>query len=293
MNFEEMTKEQLVEYIKNLNEEQNGKYGLVWDKEREPERIVVECDKNIPIFYEENNKCIDNKGINHILVEGDNFHTLSVLNYTHKSKIDFIYIDPPYNTGHKDFMYNDYFVNSDDGYKHSKWLNMMNIRLKIARNLLKDTGIICISIDDHEQANLKLLCDKIFGENNFICQMIWKSKSGGANDSAAIATDHEYILTYAKSINDVNVIKDKHATVTTTYNLQDEKGRYGLDRLDKQSLGYHESLDFPIVGPDGKTYTVKHKDLKNKKARWRWGESTVKERYNELVFKWPYVYTKN
>ena len=129
MNFEEMTKEQLVEYIKNLNEEQNGKYGLVWDKEREPEQIVEECDKYIPILSEVKGKAIINDGEDNLLLQGDNFHSLSVLNFTHKERIDVIYIDPPYNTGNKDFMYNDKFVDPEDGYRHSKWLNFMEKRL--------------------------------------------------------------------------------------------------------------------------------------------------------------------
>ena len=136
MNFEEMTKDELIQYINNLNEERNGKYGLVWDKEKEPEQIVVDCDKYIPVLKEDKEKNIDNGGIENILIEGDNFHSLSVLNYTHKETIDIIYIDPPYNTGNEDFMYNDKYVDVEDGYRHSKWLNFMQKRLKLARNLL-------------------------------------------------------------------------------------------------------------------------------------------------------------
>lgn len=166
MNFDKMTKEDLVQYIKDLNEEQNGKYGLIWDKEREPEQIVEECDKYIPVLKEEKNKDIDNGGENNILIEGDNFHSLSVLNYTHKESVDVIYIDPPYNTGNQDFIYNDKFVDAEDGYRHSKWMNFMQKRLKLAKQLLKEDGIIMISIDDNEYAQLKILCDKIFGEHN-------------------------------------------------------------------------------------------------------------------------------
>ena len=291
MNYENLSKEELIKLLKE-NEECSGKYGLVWDKENVPEDIVLNCNKNIPVLKSSENDILNGE-INNILIQGDNFHALSVLNYTHKEKINFIYIDPPYNTGHKDFIYNDNYVDEDDGYKHSKWLNMMSIRLKAAKELLKESGIICISIDDHEQANLKLLCDKIFGESNFICQMIWKSKSGGANDSVAIATDHEYVLSYAKSIGKIKISNDLELKPTTSYNQEDEHGKYSLDRLDKQNLGYHESLDFTIIGSDGKEYNVQHKDPQNKKARWRWGKDTVEERYNELVFKWPYVYTKN
>ena len=144
------------------------------------------------------------------------------------------------------------------------------------------------SIDDNEQANLKLLCDEIFGSGNFVANMIWKSKSGGANDSSSFGVDHEYVLCFAKNSENLLLNNDKGAIVTTSYNKVDEKGkRYALDRLDKQSLGYHASLDFPIEGPDGQIYTVQHKNPDNKVARWRWGVETVKERYSELVFKYP------
>jgi len=201
MNFEEMTKEELIEYIKTLNEEQNGKYGLVWDKEKEPEQIVVECDKFIPVLEEQKDKNLDNGGENNILIEGDNFHSLSVLNYTHKEMIDIIYIDPPYNTGNKDFIYNDRFVDIEDGYRHSKWLNFMQKRLKLARQLLKDDGIIMISIDDNEYAQLKLLCDSIFGENNLLSvqhiQVRYDNKSlNEKNDWQPVM---EYVLIYAKN----------------------------------------------------------------------------------------------
>ena len=171
MNYDNMTKEELINYINSLNEELNGKYGLIWDKEKEPEQIVVDCDKFIPILSEIKEKNIANDGVDNLLIEGDNFHTLSVLNYTHKESVDMIYIDPPYNTGNQDFIYNDKFVNIDDGYKNSKWLNFMSKRLYLARNILKEDGIIAISIDDHELAQLIMLCNKIFGESNFISCM--------------------------------------------------------------------------------------------------------------------------
>lgn len=201
MNFEEMTKEELVQYIKNLNEEQNGKYGLVWDKEREPEQIVEECDKYMPVLKEEKGKDINNGGNNNILIKGDNFHSLSVLNYTHRELIDIIYIDPPYNTGNQDFMYNDKFVDVEDGYRHSKWMNFMQKRLKLARQLLKEDGIIMISIDDNEYAQLKILCDKIFGENNMLSthhiQVRYDNKSlNEKNDWQPVM---EYVLIYAKN----------------------------------------------------------------------------------------------
>ena len=201
MNFENMSKEELIEYINNLNEEHSGKYGLVWDAEKVPEQVVVDCNKLIPVLKEEENKKIDNGGEDNILIEGDNFHSLSVLNYTHKEAIDVIYIDPPYNTGKKDFIYNDSFVDEEDGYRHSKWLNFMSKRLKLARNLLKEDGVIFISIDDNEYAQLKLLCDKIFGANNLLSvhhiQVRYSNKS--LNEDNDWQPVMEYVLIYAKN----------------------------------------------------------------------------------------------
>jgi len=199
MNFEEMSKEELIEYIKSLSENQSGKFGLVWDKETEPEEIVEDCDKKLPILKEEKNMFINAGEENNVLIKGDNFHALNVLNYTHKEMIDIIYIDPPYNTGNKDFVYNDKFVKEDDGYRHSKWLNFMEKRLKLARNLLKDTGVIFISIDDNEQAQLKLLCDKIFDMNNCLGILPTIMNLKGNQDEFGFAGTHEYTLVYAKN----------------------------------------------------------------------------------------------
>jgi adenine-specific DNA-methyltransferase len=240
-----------------------------------------------------------------LIIEGDNLLALKSLLPKYQGRVKCIYIDPPYNTGNEGWAYNDNVnsptirewigkeVGKDDLTRHDKWLCMMAPRLKLLRELLTDDGVIFVSIDDNEQYHLRDLMNEVFNEANFITEFIWKKKSGGASDVGAVATDHEYILLYSKSDNP-KLFLDKEAEVTTVYNLADELGRkYGLDRLDKQSLGYQKSLDFPIKGPDGKIYRVEHRNPKNKVARWRWSKETAEERYDELVFKWPYVYTKN
>ena len=282
-------KSALIELLKT-----HKKYGLVW--EDKPENVEERLRDELPVLTEVKERAIisdDPDAPNHILIEGDNLEALTALTYTHAGKIDVIYIDPPYNTGNKDFIYNDSYVDKEDAFRHSKWLSFMERRLRIAHGLLSPQGIVYISIDDNEQAQLKMLCNQIFGEKNLVADAIWKSKSGGANDASFIATDTENILIYAKDSKSLKLGMDEEGTATTSYNREDEFGRYSLDRLDKQSLGYHESLDFPIVGPDGKVYTVEHKDPNNKVARWRWGAKTVEERYDELVFEGNYVYTKN
>lgn len=203
MDLESMSKEDLIKYIKNINESNNGKYGLIWDKEKEPEKIVEECNKYIPVLKEDESKRIERGKENNILIEGDNFHSLSVLNYTHREAIDIIYIDPPYNTGNEDFVYNDNYIDTEDGYRHSKWLNFMQKRLRIARDLLKEDGIIFISIDDNEFSQLKLLCDRIFGEKNRLSthhiQVRYNNKS--LNEDNDFQPVMEYVLIYAKNKN--------------------------------------------------------------------------------------------
>ena len=150
----------LLSYVSNIEKELKAKkYGLVFEEHKENIDEILET--HLPYLKEEKDLFIDNGGEMNFLIEGDNLASLQLLEKTHKGKIDFIYIDPPYNTGNKDFVYGDSFVDNVDCYKHSKWLNFMEKRLKLAKNLLKDNGIIFISIDDNEYSQLKLLCDKI------------------------------------------------------------------------------------------------------------------------------------
>ena len=250
-----------------------------------------------------------------VYIEGDNLDALKLLQETYLGKVKMIYIDPPYNTG-SDFIYEDDFSQppaeylgdsgqfdgdgnrlvqntESNGRFHTDWLNMIYPRLKIARDFLSDDGVIFVSIDDNEQENLKKCCDEIFGNRNFIANLIWKSKSGGANDSKYFAVDHEYLLVYAKNADNFTLNLDLEATVTTSYNRKDEHGEYALDRLDKQSIRYSPALDYEIIGPDGTSYYPAHKDPNHPNATWRWSKKNVQEHYEELVFENGCVYTKN
>ena len=175
-------------------------YGLVW--EDKPEAVEERMQEELPILREVPERALisDSKDApNHILIEGDNLEALTTLAYTHAGRIDVIYIDPPYNTGNKDFVYNDSFVDREDTYRHSKWLSFMSRRLRIAKQLLSDKGVIFISIDDNEQAQLKLLCDEVFLENNFVANPVRRRRNSQANLSQNISTIHEYVLIYRKS----------------------------------------------------------------------------------------------
>ena len=156
----------LLSYLSDLEKDVNGKkYGLVFEEHRE--EIDEVLDTHTPVLTEDEDLFIDNGGQMNFLIEGDNLASLKLLKKTHKSKIDLIYIDPPYNTQNADFMYDDTFVAADDLYRHSKWLSFMKKRLLLCRKLLASRGFIFISIDDNEAPHLKALCDEIFGEDNY------------------------------------------------------------------------------------------------------------------------------
>lgn len=225
-------------------------YGLVW--EDKPEDVEERLREELPVLTEVSDRAIISENPdapNHIIIEGDNLEALSTLAYTHAGKIDVIYIDPPYNTGNKDFIYNDSYVDSEDGYRHSKWLSFMSKRLRIAKKLLSDRGVIFISIDDNEQANLKLLCDEIFNGFTFISSIIWRKQGGGKSDSKYIANNTEYILCYGNKETERFSTQAPDAEI---FNKTDENGRkYRLMSLDFGSLSYHKSLDYPITLPNG------------------------------------------
>jgi len=278
-DYSNMTKDQLLEVIEKL--EGKKKYGLVWDEERVPEKVVTDCQDKLPVLTEVKGKEIttDENEPTHILIEGDNYHALSVLNYTHKGKIDLIYIDPPYNTGKADeFMYNDKYVDINDGYRHSKWLSFMNKRLELAKNLLSDKGVIFISIDDNEIAQLKLLCNQVFGEDNFIAQFIRKNKAGAGHDSRQIAVEFDYMLCFAKNKSEVVFEKETlNVENDAKYKLEDKhvayRGKYYLRDLDYKG-SYSESGDYPIQTPDKTEIYAGGKF--GKPNTWRWSKDKVK-----------------
>lgn len=167
------------------------KYGLVWEQHEEAVDVMMRT--HIPVFTEDAGKEItcDESGVYNFLLEGDNLHSLRLLEKTHRGRIDVIYIDPPYNTGSKDFVYDDAYVDDNDGYKHSKWLSFMNQRLLSARNLLKKDGVLVISIGYQEVNNLMLLCQEIFSDRQVACVTI---QTSGGKPNGGFTYVHEYII---------------------------------------------------------------------------------------------------
>jgi len=189
--------QELEKQIKQLKDRK--KFGLVW--EDKPEEVVLQCETNVPILKEVKNRKLvsDNSASTNILIEGDNYHSLSVLNYTHTGKVDAIYADPPYNTGAKNWIYNNDYVDGNDAYRHSKWISFMEKRLRLAKSLLKDDGVIVITIDDYEIATLTLLMNEIFGENNHLGTVVIKNNPQGRSSVSGFQVSHEYALFYGRS----------------------------------------------------------------------------------------------
>lgn len=246
----------LLSFVAELEKEvRSKKYGLIFEEHKE--RVDIELEENIPVLTENKKRFIDNGGEMNFLIEGDNLAALKLLEKTHRGKIDLIYIDPPYNTGNKDFIYNDSFVDKTDGYRHSKWLSFMEKRLKIAKRLLSQKGVIFISIDDNEQANLKLLCDGILGESNFVNQFIWKRNSSGKTEKDKFTVNTEYVLLYRKSSSCIlNAAYKPLAEATTALYKKDDndgRGRYRLYPLQKPSSPGPETT-YDYIDNNGKVW---------------------------------------
>jgi len=225
------SREELIEIIQKLKKQK--KYGLVW--EEKTEEVVQKCKTELPVLEEVKDLAItqDPDGPTNLLIEGDNYHALSVLNYTHAGKIDVIYIDPPYNTGAKDWKYNNDYVDSNDRWRHSKWIAMMEKRLSISRNLLSEKGVAMVAIDDHEVHNLRHLMNDIFGEENYIATICIEINPAGQNirqNSPAIS--HDYCLIYAKHIDKAEMLSRKLSTEEmAVFKETDENGKYMWDKL--------------------------------------------------------------
>lgn len=187
----------LLTYLSDLAKDVNGKkYGLVFEEHRE--EIDEVLDTHTPVLTEDTDLFIDNGGQMNFLIEGDNLASLKLLEKTHKNKIDLIYIDPPYNRGKTDFVYDDDFVVNEDTFRHSKWISFMKSRLEVAKHLLAETGLVFISIDDNEVAALKLLCDEVFGADFFINLFVWQRNSSAKTEKGKFTVNTEYVLLYAK-----------------------------------------------------------------------------------------------
>jgi adenine-specific DNA-methyltransferase len=231
------------------------------------------------------NNLPENKNSENIYISGDNLDGLKHLLKSYSKAVKCIYIDPPYNTGNDGFVYKDNFNFTADELQdklsvdetqanriidltkrksasHSAWLMFMYARLQLAKDLLADDGVIFISIDDNEQANLKLLCDDVFGEENIIEQLIWKCRAGGGADSKFFSNDHEYILCYSRNANLVSrLFTDYTEEQLKKFQYKDDKGYYFIKTLEMpEALGKRPNLQYPIEAPDGTIIQTKREN---------------------------------
>ncbi|MDD5693121.1 MAG: DNA methyltransferase [Patescibacteria group bacterium] len=288
------------EIAKIQNNIKKQRYGLVWVDV--PEAFEDDVENKLPILKEDKKLAIEKKNEKptHILIEGDNYHALTCLNYTHKEKVDVIYIDPPYNTGSDGFRYKDKRildkypdgtdVPKDSPYRHSYWLSFMKKRLELSKNLLSDDGVIFISIDDNEMAQLKLLCDEVFNENNLIGIFTWVRKKKGSNLSKEFRKITEYILAYKRGVKPITLYGQKAYSekqvpllnrpnnISTASFPKDDvlvgrdmkdgkisKGNFGSGELTVELLNDIEIKDGKIITP----FSLK--------GRFRWSQKTIEE----------------
>lgn len=289
-------------------------YGLNWIDV--PEAFEKETENKIPVLEEVKDKSIKNEDgkPTHILIEGDNYHALQCLNYTHKGKVDVIYIDPPYNTGSDGFVYKDarFLKEYPDGtavpvdhpLRHSVWLSFMNKRLRLAKNLLSEKGVIFISIDDNEQANLKILCDEIFGSSNFVTNFIVTSAPAGTQSARNVSDQHSYALCYAKKYSQINfTVTRTEEELQNRYSEKDEQGYFYSERLWKRGVGGRKedvpTLHFPVYFNAETNDILIDEEYKEHKGyikiipyqtagvlgRWTWSKEKMKSERNKLLVK--------
>ena len=258
------------------------RYGLVWMDV--PEAFEDDVENKLPILKEKPELAIKNNDgkPTHILIEGDNYHALTCLNYTHKGKIDVIYIDPPYNTGSDGFKYKDKRildrfpdgteVPKDHPYRHSYWLSFMRKRLELSKEIMKEDGVIFISIDDNEFAQLKLLCDEIYGESNFVNIIVWKKTNSPKAQASSLGNQHEFVLVYAKNIEELSLNKFAGGI--------DEKYKSSFRYDDGDGRGPYQTVAI-IAGGTQRSEKRKSFDFHGTKEQWLYKKETLEKWWDD------------
>ena len=250
--YDDLDRETLIRLLQRRDAERQ--LGLVW------ERDEIEADQALNEDY----VALDlDPTLSHgaapwenLIIEGDNFDALRALRLSHKGAIRCIYIDPPYNTGNRDFVYNDRFVDKTHRFRHSLWLEFMYRRLVLAKELLADDGVIFVSIDDNELFRLGMLMDRVFGTDNFVAQFIWRKVDSPNDNKVAVTPDHEYLLCYARQADSLHLVQKEAPEIIAAYGQRTEAGKRYRDRLLKKNGANslrrdRPSMFFPIAGPDG------------------------------------------
>lgn len=276
-------------------------YGLVW--EDKPEQFDKDTENTYPVLRTKGGKFkdveLDASTDHNVLIEGDNYHALSVLSYTHKGKVDVIYIDPPYNTGNASWKYNNKIIDAEDAFRHSKFISFLEKRLVLSRSLMSDKGVIVVTIDDYEIHNVRLLMDQIFGEQNRLGTVVIVHNPRGRNDDKYFATMHEYALFYSKGPEAV-IKKFEHTeeNLAKEFPFEDETSNYGLvsfmrtgnnsDRHTRPNLFYpvYVNRDNKLSLVKGSGYTeVLPINEKGEEKTWRWSKETLAEDLDDILIK--------
>lgn len=283
------------ELSKDIVEGAEERYQFTWPDKRNAIRLAnAPTTDTLRPCREES---VDFDNTKNLYIEGDNLQVLKLLRENYLGKVKMIYIDPPYNTGN-DFVYNDDFSQSASEYMHNSgqedeegnrlvvnpesngrfhtdWLNMIYPRLKVAKDLLSEDGLLFISLNDIEVTNARKVCEEVLGANNFVADLIWANKEGGgSSDSRLFRIKNEHILCFTRNIESVE-IKGVPISNADRYKSKDdffeERGPYYLQKLGMGSIQYSASLDYPIEAPDG-TMVMPADNNKGEKACWRWSK---------------------
>jgi adenine-specific DNA-methyltransferase len=284
-NYDQYSKEELLRLLRERD--RKPKFGLVW------ERNEIEHDKSlnddfVALDFDPALSC-GNAPFENLIIEGDNFDALRYLRMTHAGRVNCIYIDPPYNTGNRDFIYNDRFVDKDDAYRHSKWLEFMYRRLEIAKDLLTNDGLIFVSIDDNESFHLGLLMEQIFGMQNFVGCFVWRKVDSPNDNKVPVTPDHEFILCYALNKDQTKLAPMSAPGIVDAYGKTDDAGLQYRDRLlkknGKNSLRRDRpTMFFSLTDPDGNDVYPIHDN--GEEARWAMGKDGIAKQENAGTLIW-------
>ena len=286
--------EVLKQLLGDAVDEREEKYGLNWHGKRQARQLALTPSTGTLRPCPEDS--VEWDTTQNLMIEGDNLEVLKLLQKSYAGKVKLIYIDPPYNTG-KDFVYSDDYRDNIKNYLevtdqidgenrklssntessgrfHTVWLNMIYPRLKLARDLMRDDGLICISIDDGERDNLRSACDELFGEENFIESIVWKKRYGGGAKEKHLVSLHDYVLVYAQNINELGnlYVPQSQESIQRYYTKRDrnfeKRGPYRTHPLEAtKSMGDRPNLVFPIPGPEGVKILPKR--------QWLWSQNRV------------------
>lgn len=275
--YDHLNREELLRLLEARDRrDAETKFGLVWEAD-EIERERVRNADFVALDVMPELSCGSAPWRN-LIVEGDNFDALRYLRMCFAGQVKCIYIDPPYNTGNRDFVYNDRFVDKEDSWRHSKWCEFMFQRLILARDLLKQDGVVVVSIDDNEMAALRLLMNRIFGEGNFVATFVWKKVDSPNDNKVAITPDHEFIVCFALNLTSASFAQMSAPHILEAYGSTDEQGRRCRDRLlkknGKNSLRKDRpTMFFPLTNPDGDDVFPIHDN--GEEACWAMGRTGI------------------